>query len=144
MIGILTGIFCNFAGITLPEPAMAAVDMFASAAIPAAVIGIGAALTRYHLRAELSETLMVSALQLFVHPAIAFLLGYWVFDLDPPYVRAAVMLAAMPPGMNVYIFAVMYDRAVGLAASSILIATALSVASISIWIAILNIAVGSP
>lgn len=144
MIGILTGIVCNFAGITLPEPAMAAVDMFASAAIPAAVIGIGAALTRYHLRAELSESIMVSALQLLVHPAIAFALSFWVFDLDASYVRAAVILAAMPPGMNVYIFAVMYDRAVGLAASAILIATALSVGSISIWIAVLKIAVGGP
>lgn len=144
MIGIAVGIAFNFSGIVVPEPIMAAVDMFAASAIPAALIGTGAALTRYGLLNDLSESLTVSALQLIVHPAIAFTLSYWVFGLDPVYVRAAVILAAMPPGMNIYIFAVIYNRGVALAASTMLIATALSVASISVWIAILNWTIGSP
>ena len=40
--------------------------------------------------------------------------------------------------MNVYIFAAMYDRAVGLSASVIVIATALSVLTISFWIWLLE------
>ncbi len=144
MIGIVAGIIVNFSGFTVPEPVMAAVDMFAAAAIPAALVGTGAALTRYGLLNDLSESLTVSALQLIIHPAIAFVLAHWVFGLDPVYVRAAVILAAMPPGMNVYIFAVIYNRAVALAASTMLIATMLSVATISVWIAILNASLGSP
>ena len=38
------------------------------------------------------------------------------------------------PGMNIYIFAVMYDRAVALSASALLIATTLSIATISFWL----------
>ncbi|MGI9400345.1 MAG: AEC family transporter [Rhizobiaceae bacterium] len=144
MIGIAIGIAFNFSSITLPEPIMAAVDMFAAAAIPAALIGTGAALTRYGLLNDLSESLTVSALQLIIHPAIAFVLAHFVFGLDPVYVRAAVILAAMPPGMNVYIFAVIYNRAVALAASTMLIATLLSIVSISIWIATLNTVLGTP
>lgn len=144
MIGIAAGIAFNFSGIVIPEPITAAVDMFAASAIPAALIGTGAALTRYGLLNDLSESLTVSALQLIVYPTIAFTLSYWVFGLDPIYVRAAVILAAMPPGMNIYIFAVIYNRGVALAASTMLIATALSIVSISIWIAILNWSIGSP
>ena len=70
--------------------------------------------------------------------AIAFALSHVVFQLPPDAVRAAVTLAAMPPGMNIYLFAVMYDRAVNLAASAFLLATMLSIATVSFWIYILN------
>lgn len=138
MIGILAGAFVNVTGHWLPEPVMAAVDMIATAAIPVALVGIGAAMTRYQMKADLPEAGMVAALSLLVHPAIAFTLSHHVFNLPPDAVRAAVTLAAMPPGMNIYLFAVMYDRAVNLAASAFLLATTLSVFTVTVWIYILN------
>lgn len=134
MIGILAGIAANLSGIAIPEPVMAAVDMLATAAIPAALVGIGATLTRYELKAALSESLMVSALTLFLHPAIVLVLTHFVLGLPAEYASVAIIVAAMPPGMNVYIFATMYQRAVALAASTVLIATSLSVATISFWL----------
>jgi malonate transporter len=138
MIGILAGAFVNVTGHWLPEPVMAAVDMIAQAAIPVALVGVGAAMTRYQLRADLAEAGMVATLSLLLHPAIAFMLSHYVFHLPPDAVRAAVTLAAMPPGMNIYLFAVMYDRAVNLAASAFLLATTLSVLTVTLWIYILN------
>lgn len=142
MFGILAGAAVNLSGMPLPEPVAAAVSMLAASAIPAALVGIGASLTRYRISDELPETLMVSALTLLLHPAIAFALTYWVFGLPVEYVRAAVVIAAMPPGMNVYVFALMYDRAVSLSASAILVATALSVITVTAWLALLNAAFG--
>lgn len=139
MIGILCGVAVNFSGFTLPEPVQAAVDMLARAAIPVALVGIGAAMTKYQMRGSVSESMLVAGLSLIIHPIIAFVLSHHVFALGPDAVRAAVTLAAMPPGMNIYIFAVMYDRAVSLAASAFLIATALSVVTITLWLYILNI-----
>ena len=52
--------------------------------------------------------------------------------------RAAVVTAAMAPGVNTYIFADMYGAARRVVASSILIATALTVASASAWIWVLG------
>ncbi|MEZ5871363.1 MAG: AEC family transporter [Nitratireductor sp.] len=137
MIGVLLGTFLNLASIPIPEPLMAAINMLATAAIPAALVGIGAALTRYSLRSEFSESVMVSALSLVVHPAIAFVLSWHVLGLPIEYVRAAVVIAAMPPGMNGYIFAAMYDRAMGVAASSLIVANLLSVFTITAWLALL-------
>lgn len=142
MIGILAGAALNMAGIRLPEFMLAAVNMLAASAIPAALVGLGAAFTRYELKAEFGESLMVSALSLIVHPGVAFLITHAWLGLPPEYVRAAVVIAAMPPGMNVYIFATMYDRAVALSASAVLVATALSVATITGWLAVLGRALG--
>lgn len=138
MIGILAGALVNLSGLPLPEPVNAAVDMIARAAIPVALVGVGAAMTRYQLSANLPESGMVAALSLLLHPAIAFVMSHYVFHLPPDFVRAAVTLAAMPPGMNIYLFAVMYDRAVNLAASAFLLATTLSVLTVTFWIYVLN------
>jgi predicted permease len=43
--------------------------------------------------------------------------------------------------MNIYLFAVMYDRAVNLAASAFLLGTTLSVLTVTVWLYVLNIIV---
>lgn len=82
---------------------------------------------------------MISAISLIVHPAIVFVLTALVFDLRPEFVRAAVVTSAMAPGVNTYVFANIYQRAVGAAASTVLLATALSVASVSVWLYALKV-----
>jgi len=51
---------------------------------------------------------------------------------------AAVVMAAMPPGVNGYVFAAMYGRAVGTAASAVLLGTVLSLLTITVWLALLG------
>lgn len=139
MLGVIAGVIVNLAGIALPDPLQASVDMIARAAIPVALVGLGASLTRYRISGDASEAVMVSVLSLLVHPLIAFLITHMMFDMPEEFVRAAVIAAAMPPGMNVYIFANMYDRAVSLSASVIIIATLLSIATVTAWMALIGI-----
>ena len=47
-------------------------------------------------------------------------------------------MAAMPPGINAYVFANMYEHAEQIAASSVLFATMISIVSISVWLVILD------
>lgn len=138
MVGILIGVAVNLSGLNLPEPVIAASRFIAGAAIPVALIGIGMAMTRYQISAGIGESLTISFLSLVVHPLIALVLSHWLFNLPMPMVYAAVTLAAMPPGMNIYVFAAMYNRAVDVAASAFLIATLLSILSISLWLYFLS------
>ena len=138
MIGIFAGIAANLMGVTLPEPVRSAVDMVASAGLPTALIGLGGVLTRYKLSSTMGEAAMISFLSLVLHPAITFLLAHVVFGLPDIFVKGVVLTSAMAPGVNAYIFAAMYDRAQGTAASTVLLATGLSVFSVSVWLSILN------
>lgn len=133
-IGLALGLAANASGFALPEPALAGVEMLARAALPAALFGLGGALTRYAIRGGLGEGIMVSVLSLLVHPAIALVLSGWVFALPVEFVRSAVVTAAMAPGINAYVFAAMYQRATAVAASTVLMATAASVATASFWL----------
>ena len=61
-----------------------------------------------------------------------------LYQLPIEFIRAAVVTAAMAPGVNSYVFANMYHRAEGVAASTVLLATAASVLSVSAWLLILG------
>ena len=60
-----------------------------------------------------------------MHPALTYLLAARPLVCDAG-LRSAVMTAAMAPGVNAYLFAHMYGVAKRVAASSVLVATALS------------------
>ncbi|WP_316014941.1 AEC family transporter [Roseobacter sp. HKCCA0434] len=134
MIGLALGFAVNLSGVELPSPLWAAVDLMVRAALPAALFGLGGILTRYTLSAQIPQAAMVGVLSLIVHPSIAWGLSVHVFDLPIEFVRAAVVTAAMAPGVNTYVFANLYDRAKGVAASAVLLSTALSVLSVSVWL----------
>jgi len=134
MIGIAAGIGWNLSGLPLPEMLAIPFAMLAGSAIPAALVGLGAALTRYEVKADISETLTIALLSLVIHPMIALILAHFVFALPAHMVIGLVTVAAMPPGVNIYIFASLYDRAVPLAASALVISTAIGVISISAWL----------
>ncbi|PCI03146.1 MAG: malonate transporter [Hyphomicrobiales bacterium] len=138
MLGIMLGAACNVSGIVIPEIIMTPVNMLADSAITVAIIGIGATLTRYKLNDRIGETAMVTAVSLILHPAVALLISHYILDLPKIYVLASVVVAAMPPGVNGYIFASLYDRAVSVAASSLVMASVFSVVTITGWLLILD------
>lgn len=141
VIGILTGFTIQagqaLTGQDLPEPVWAAMDMVARAALPAALFGLGGVLLRYRPEGDSRAIAMITALSLIVHPGTAWLLGRFGFGLGTEALRSAVMTAAMAPGVNAYLFANMYGAAKRVAASAVLIATALSIFTIWGWLAIL-------
>ena len=78
----------------------------------------------------------ICAISLILHPAIVWAMGS-VAGLSAGQFRSAVVTAAMAPGVNTYVFANMYGVAKRVAASSVLIATALSIGTTWVWLAIL-------
>jgi predicted permease len=111
--------------------------MMAAAAIPASLFGLGGALVRYRPEGDLRAIGMVCGISLLLHPAITWSLGRHVLDLSTDQLRSAVMTAAMAPGVNAYLFADLYGSARRVAASAVLIATALSILTIWFWLHVL-------
>lgn len=138
LIGISFGLLGNVAGLQLIEVADAFTRMMAQAVLPVALFGLGGALNEYRIRDNWRQSLAMSLVGLFVHPAIAWILMVPIFHVDHELARYAVVLAAMPAGINVYIFATSYDRSVDVAANIILIGTALSVFSVSMWLLLMS------
>lgn len=139
VIGIICGLVMNFlilAGLVMPEGFWAAVDMISRAALPAALFGLGGVLYRYRPEGDMATILMCCACSLILHPAITFGLTH-AMGSDTAAMRSAVMTSAMAPGVNAYLFANIYGAARRVAASAVLVGTAVSVLTIWMWLGIL-------
>ncbi|MDB6177058.1 AEC family transporter [Paracoccus sp. Z330] len=139
VIGISLGFVTNLsmqAGLVLPEGFWAATDMMVKAALPAALFGLGGILFRYRPEGDLATIAMCCACSLILHPAITYGLGRFS-GLDVAGLRSAVLTAAMAPGVNAYLFANIYGNAKRVAATSVLVATASSIFTVWMWLAIL-------
>ena len=130
---LLAGTLFNFVGLRLPDPVDATLSMLAGAAIPGSVFGLGAALTRYHVRGEIGRALVMVAIKLLVMPALMWALMR-AFNVEHFWMQTAVMIAAMPVGISVYVFSRRYDCCETVAATAIVLSSLLSVASISFWV----------
>ncbi len=136
VIGIALGFVVNMSGLPLPNVLTDAIDMMIRAAIPAALFGLGGVLVRYRPEGDLRIIFMVCAISLILHPAITFAAAS-LMDLDKAAFRSATLTATMAPGINTFLFANMYGTARRVAASSVLIGTALSVISVWLWLFVL-------
>ena len=83
-----------------------------------------------------SAALLCCFASLILHPLVTYGLGRG-FGIDVAATRSSVLTAAMAPGVNAYLFASIYGVAKRVAASTVLVATALSILTISTWLAIL-------
>jgi predicted permease len=136
VIGILLGVAVNLAGIPVPVVLDEAVALMARAGLPVALFGLGGVLVQYRPEGDLRIIAFISAVSLFLHPAIVWMLGD-LTNLTQTQFRSAIVTAAMAPGVNAYIFANIYGVAKRVAASSVLIATATSVLTAWFWLTIL-------
>jgi len=137
--GIAAGIIGSLLEIHLIEPAEAFFKMMGQAVVPAALFGIGGALVEFKLSENWKQALVASLIKLIVHPAIAYVLMIWVLHVPFEIARYGILLAAMPAGVNIYVFATYYDRGVSVATNTILIATVLSAVTITGWLYILSL-----
>jgi predicted permease len=135
-IAILLGLLVNITDVTLPKAFLEGTNMVATTALPAALFGMGGVLYQYRPEGDFGAIAWVVGISLLVHPAIVWSLGQ-LWDLSISELRSAVLTSAMAPGINCYIFASMYNRAKRVAASGVLIATALSVLTIWCWLQVL-------
>ena len=138
LIGIALGLSANLLDVPLPKVIDDATEMMTLAVLPAALFGMGGALNQYKLRESYGQAVAASLLKLILHPLVALVLALFVFKVPWELARVAVLMAAIPSGLNVYVFATYYQRATDVAANTILIATVMSVVTVSLWLVILD------
>lgn len=132
--GLFLGLMANLGGVTLPGSVDRLTGLLAEAAVPCALFAMGASLAVYPMGADGPAALVLAALKLVVHPLIVWTVAVPVLGLDGIWVPAAVLMAAMPTGVNVYLFGARYDAAPSVAARTVLVASTLSVVTISLML----------
>ena len=139
LLAIVAGLAAQAIGYRPTGAVATMLSMVADATIPLSLIALGLSLKTYGVRADVPVALMVSALRLLVHPLITWVFAVHVFALPPAWAGTVVLFAAMPAGINAYLFAARYGEGVGIASTAVALSTGLSVFSSILWLRVLGV-----
>lgn len=134
IISILLGLVVNLLGITLPDPLHDSLALIAKPAIPLALYILGASLTFYPVRQELTFISIACASKLILLPSLVFLASQYMFKLEPFVVTVLVMLSACPTGVNAYLIAVSHQKHQQTVAGTIVLSTLISIITLPLWL----------
>ena len=134
VLGILFGLAWRLSGLPFTGLTARVADLLGGAAGPVALFALGMGLNKYGIRGNLGPALYLTTLSLAVMPAAALALAT-VLGLDDLSRRVAVLGAAMPTGVNAYLFASYFNVAEGMATNTIVLATAGALVTVPIWLA---------
>ncbi|MGO4124819.1 AEC family transporter [Inquilinus sp. YAF38] len=137
VLSTLVGLAGAIAGLPIPAPVAAYLNIFAAALTPCALFAIGLGLSVAGLRANLRASLLLAVVKLVAMPLIVYGLCL-ATGLDPLYTIAAVVCAAVPTAKTVYILAGEYKVEEPLVAATVSITTLLSVPTLLIWLTLLS------
>jgi predicted permease len=102
-----------------------------NAAAPCALFALGVTVALRPLQKMPWEVPYLVGVKLLVHPLLIFLLLSAFGPFDQTWVYTAVLMAALPPALNVFVFARQYETWIEQASSAVLIGTLVSVVTLT-------------
>ena len=106
------------------------------AAAPCALFAMGVTVGLRPVERVTAEIPVVLVIKLLLHPLLVWVALAWIGGFDRVWVMTAVLMACLPPALNVYVLAQQYHAHVAQASAIVLIGTAVSVATVTgvLWL----------
>lgn len=131
VLALIAGSLWRFTGLGLHPIPEKMLQMLADASVPTALFALGVSLSAYSLKGSWDGLFALIILKMIVMPLIVFGLGHYIFQLQPLWMKIAVLFAAMPSGANAFLFAHRNDEAVPAISGAIVLGTGLAAISAS-------------
>jgi malonate transporter len=128
-VAAVLGVLLAYLDVHLPAVVGEPISLLGGMAVPAALLAFGISL-RFGGSigsAHRAEIAGISVLKLVWQPTVAYVLGRFVFGLEPHEVFGVTVMAALPTAQNVFVYASRFDRSELLARDSVAVTTLLSV-----------------
>jgi predicted permease len=114
-----------------PKPLLQMVTLLSGSAAPCALFMLGVTVALRPIRRVPAELPALLGVKLLLHPLIVYCALTTVGGFDPVWVATAVLMASLPPALNVFVMASQYRTYVERASSTILIGTVASVVTVT-------------
>ncbi len=139
VIAAVAGLGASGSGLQLPTAAVTFFDMLSGAFGPCALFAAGLFMGGRKVQADLKEVTWLVVVKLAIQPLITWWLAHQVFGLDGIWAAAAVIHAALPTGVPVFVVAQRYGTYVERSAAVVVVSTAISVFTLSALLIILDV-----
>jgi len=134
IVAITLGLLWSGLKIPIPVPMNEFLALLGAAATPGALFAIGASLASKSAE-RLSVASWLSFCKLVLHPLFVAFACFVLFKVEPYQAMVVISAAALPVAGNVYILAQHYGTSPQRVSAAILVSTALSIVTVSVWIA---------
>ena len=138
IIAVVAGLSVSATGIVLPLPVTTFFELLGGAFVPCALFAAGLFIAGCSVHGATAEINWLVFAKLILHPLITWWLAYRVFELEGILPAVAVVQAALPSGVPVFVLAQQYQTFVTRSSAAIVVSTAISVVTVSAWFVFLN------
>lgn len=136
VVSLMLGLALNLTGVQLPQAVTRLLGMVSTAALPCALLVLGASLAGLRVQAA-GQAALVAAVKLMALPALVLVLGVWVFRLPMAAASVLVVLASCPVGVNAASVVQADGRGTALVSSAILLSSLACIVTMPLWLSIL-------
>ena len=137
VLPVVIGLAWNTLGWPLPTVVDEILQTLGQAVVPLCLVLIGMSLAYYGVRGAASAAVGLSALKLFVLPALVLTIAHWGFRLNGLPLTVIVMMSALPIGSNALIFAQRYRTLEAETTAATVFSTLAFVLTAPAWLALL-------
>ena len=135
LVASLSGVLVALSGFQIPAPVLAPLEMLAQAALPIALISIGATMNWGALAKLDRFTGLLNATRLMALPALATMVAL-VLGASGPLVQVMVVFAALPTASAAHVLAAGFNANREIVATLIAQSTLLAAITLPLWIAV--------
>ncbi len=130
LIAVALGVLYSVLEFRIPPVASDFFVLLGSAAAPCALFALGSSLETEKSGFLRAEILTISVIKLAIHPLLMwFAMKHW-FSINDTWAHSAILAAAMPVAVTVYLLAQQQSVYIGRTSAAILISTIISVATL--------------
>lgn len=125
------GIFAAAIRFEPPDAIQRVIDFLSGAAAPCALFAMGVTIALRPLKRVPQEVPWLLFVKLALHPLLIWILLSWAGNYDPIWVYTAILMASLPPALNVFVMARQYNVWIERASSMVLIGTLVSIPTLT-------------
>jgi len=127
LVATIAGLLTSASGVGVPVPVITFCELLGEAFIPCALFAAGLFISGCSVKGEVKEISWLVFAKLILHPLITWWLAFYVIELDGILASIAVLQAALPSGVPVFVLAQHYETFVIRSSAIIVISTVLSI-----------------
>ncbi len=135
-VATAVGVLASYAHLELPAALSRMVTWLSGAAAPCALFLLGVTVALRPLGRVPGEVPALVFIKLVLHPLLVWVVLSAIGDFGPTWTYAAVIMAALPPALNIFVISTQYDVGVERASACVLIGTLVSMVTLTgfLWL----------
>jgi predicted permease len=130
-VATAVGVAASYVHLELPDALSRMVNWLSGAAAPCALFLLGVTVALRPMRGVPPEVPALVFIKLILHPLLVWGLLSLVGDFGPTWTYAAVVMAALPPALNIFVISTQYNVGVERASACVLLGTVVSMLTLT-------------